>query len=155
MPNNYDSIDFKFSWNGDFAEEAGDLQDTSDDYILSLLQEIHTICASSLKDWKLYPRRAASLDDFVGEPNTKSSASAIKNRLQLAISSAGVVQEADLTIRVIPIHIYKVLIIIGVNAIATENNSLIKNQVVTSFLFDTNEHQVVSLDRPLDLGVSG
>lgn len=154
MPTNYNSIDAHWSWNGDFAEDGGDLQDTSDDHIKSLLQEIHTICASTLNDWKIYPKRAAGLDDYVGEPNTKSSAASIKSRLQLALTSAGVVRDADLAIRVIPVHIYKVLIIVGVNALSTENNSLLKNQVVTSFIFNTTEHQVVSLDKPLDLGVN-
>jgi hypothetical protein len=66
----------------------------------------------------------ATLDDFVGEPNSRKTGSAIKQRLFFALTSAGIVAPEDLEIKVVPIHIYKVLIIINIKALSTSYNSL-------------------------------
>ena len=47
MPSNYDDIDLRFTWNGDFVLKNGDLGDNSEDALLSLMDQIHDICASS------------------------------------------------------------------------------------------------------------
>jgi len=95
----YDDIDLKWSWNGDFdLDNSHDLKDTSDDGLESLRQDIHTIAASALGDWEVYPNLGAGLDDFVGEPNLRRIGDAIHDRFRIALTSTGLVLEEDLDI---------------------------------------------------------
>jgi len=149
----YDDLDLAFEWNGDFnLGHSKDLKDTSRDGLDSLLQEIHTVAASALGDWEIYPKKGASLEDFIGEPNTRTTADQIHDRLRIAITSLGLVAEEDLHIRVIPVHMYRVLILIQVNATATENNSLAEEEgLVTQLVFDFLEQGIFFLDKPAKL----
>lgn len=152
MAGYYDAIDASFCWLGDFLLDGGDVKDTSDDTISSLLDQLHDICASSLGDWIVYPQRGATLGDFIGEPNNRDTAAAIHDRLRIAITSAGLVAEEDLVIRVIPVGIYKVLIILKVDVIATPTNSLSDGEpVVTSLIFDYLEQGTYFLDKTPEL----
>jgi len=149
LANNYDNIDLYWGWSGDFAiDKKGDLKDTTYDAIRSLLQDIHTVCASSLNDWEFYPNLGATLDDFCGEPNTQTTAAAVENRLKVSLIAAGIVNEEDLAIRVIPVHTHRILIVIGVNTLATAFNSLEPgDKLVTSLVFDTVEQQVTFMEQ--------
>jgi len=144
---NYDALDARYFWNGDYNIQDGDIGDTSSDYLLSLLQEVHSVAASSLRDWENYPNYGATLDDFLGEPNTPSTASAISNRLKISLIAAGVVEESDLAIKVVPIHANRVLVVIGISATPTAYNSLANGEkLITSLVYDTVEQQVVFLN---------
>lgn len=152
MAHIYDNVDLEWVWSGDFVPYDGDLSDTTDDYLKSLLQDIHTVCASELQDWELYPGLAGGLGEFIGKPNSKSTGDLIHDRLKVAITSLGVVAEEDLNIRVIPVHIHKVLIIIRVNAVATPWNSLADGQLlVTQFVFDFIEQGITFFEKPPQL----
>ena len=150
----YDNIDLWFSWNGDISLDKGDIKDTSSDYLRSLIQDIHSVSASCLNDWEVYPNLAATLDDFIGEPNSKATCNAIHDRLRTAIVSLGVVSENDLNIRVIPVHIHRVLIIIRVDCIPTPWNGLDTTEaLVTSLVFDFLEQGITFLEKVPELGV--
>ena len=153
MPHNYDTIDLRWTWNGDYAiDTKGDLKDTVEDGLLSLKQELHTIAASELGDWEVYPGLGATLSDYVGEPNSRETANAINDRLRVAITTAGIVLEEDLDIKVVPIHRHRVLVIIRVNAMSTANNDLENNRLaVTALLFDFLEHGIWVLDKVPEL----
>jgi hypothetical protein len=149
MPGVYDNIDARWLWCGDLdLSSEKDLADTTSDTLQSLIDQIHIICASTLGDWEIYPGRGAALDDFIGEPNTRSTATRIRDRLRAALVSNGTVQENDLDIRIFPVHAQKVLIIIKVLAMAMPTNKLQESDsVVVSCVFDTTEHQVFFLDK--------
>ena len=153
----YDDIDFDFSWNGDYLlGNDGDLSDTSDDTLRSLIQDIHSICASAFNDWEFSPRRAAELDDFIGEPNIITTGDRIHDRVRLALTSNGVVLEDDLDIRVIPVHIHKVLIIIKINATATPLNKITRGQVlIVQLVFDFFEQGIFFLSKVPTLTANG
>lgn len=153
MPSNYDDIDLRFAWNGDFLrDDSGDLAINRDDALKSILDQIHSICASALEDWEIYPNRGAGLDDFVGEPNTRYQADRIHDRLRLALTSAGIVETEDLQIRVVPVHINKVLILIRIAAVATTFNALQDGELLqTAVVFDSLERQVMFLDQTPNL----
>jgi len=143
----YDNIDAMWGWSGDYSIKDGDLEDTMEDFLISLFQDIHTVAASSLQDWEEYPRLGATLDDFLGEPNNPTTASAISNRLKVSLISAGIVQEGDLAIKVVPVHNNKVFIVVGISAASTAYNSLPEGQkLITSLIFDTAEQNVYFLD---------
>jgi hypothetical protein len=144
----YDEIDLHWCWNGDFSLHNGDLRDTADDTLRSLVQELHTVAASALEDWELYPQLGASLDDFIGEPNNRRVGNAVHDRLLVSITSAGLVSEADLKINVIPVHANKALVVLTVNAIPTIANHLVDNQkIVVQLVFDLLEQGVFFLDQ--------
>jgi hypothetical protein len=146
----YDAVDIRWTWNGDLnLGHDGDLQDTSTDVLVSLIQDIHNICASALNDWELYPNLGAGLDDFVGEPNVRSRADMIHDRLRLALTTANVVQEDDLKIRVVPVHRHKVMILLMIAVTPTIDNQLSSttNRLKTAFVFDFVEQGMLFFDR--------
>ena len=148
MANNYDAVDLHWSWNGDFAIAGGDLKDTSSDALRSLIQDIHTVCASSVRDWENYPGLGATLDDFLGEPNNATIAAQVTDRLKVSLAAAGVASVNDIAIRIVPIHINKVLIIIGIDAVATAFNNLDPDdRLIVTFVFDSVEQQIHFLDQ--------
>lgn len=143
-------MDIRWTWNGDFAlGPDGDLLDTSSDVLVSMIQDVHTICASALSDWELYPNMGAGLDDFIGEPNVRSRADLISDRLRLALTNADIVDERDLSIRVAPVHRHKVLIVITIDVTPTPDNKLAatETRVKTAFVFDFVEQGMLFFDR--------
>ena len=149
MAGNYDDIDMRWTWNGDYGLGLdGDLLDTSNDLLLSLIQDCHTVCASELKDWEIYPNLGANLDDFIGEPNTRSRALLIHDRVQLGLVGAGIVADRDLTVNVVPIHRHKVLIILTINVMPTAANGLSAQTgaVRTALVFDFVEQGMLFWD---------
>ena len=144
MASFYDSTDVAWSWNGDILpSHDGDIKDTSDDTIQSMIDQIMIVVSSSLNDWAIYPSRATGIDDFVGEINNNDTADRIHDRTRLSLVSAGIVNEEDLEIRVIPISIHKMMVIIFVDAMATNTNSLENNgPVKVALVFDTATRQV-------------
>lgn len=156
MASIYDQRDVRFGWNGDFMlSHDGDLDSNTDDALISLLDQIHLVCASSLGDWAIYPNRGADLDDFVGEPNTRTTGSKIADRVRVSLISAGLVNDKDLQVRVFPVHIHKVLIIIKVDVIPTPYNNLSNGEKLqTAIAFDTVEQEIFFLDKTPSL-ISG
>jgi hypothetical protein len=158
LPSVYDAIDLSFPWSGDYIIDNGDLKDTSDDGLQSLIDQLHDIVASAIRDWLLYPNRAANIvDDFVGEPNTRATGDSLHDRLRLTIVSAGLVRESDLQVRVIPTHIHEVLIVFRIAAVPTAYNQLAENQFLqVAFVFNSLEQTVFSLhQQPQLLSLGG
>ena len=150
MASVYDSVDMRWTWNGDYSlGHDGDLADTSTDVLLSLLQDIHDICASAAQDWELLPNWGAQLDDFIGEPNVRSRANQLHDRVRLALTNTNTVAERDLQIRVIPVHRHKVMILIAVQVVATAQNQLnsTTNKVRTALVFDFVEQGMLFWDK--------
>src|SRR3990167_4235096 len=148
MPFLYDSVDLQFSFRGDFVlDERHDLQDTSDDLLWSLQNEIMTVANSSSSDWELYPGLGADLDEFVGESNSREQADRLKRRLvyQLTSGPTRLVNQSDLDIEVVPISNTAVVVLLAVSAQATDRNALstASPRRVTRLIFDYSEHGVI------------
>jgi len=137
----YDSIDLEFTWDGDYAiDDDGDIRDTSYDYLQSIRNEVANIVRSELLDWEREPTIGANLSDFLGEPNTREMGQLIQDRVKTALIAAGIVLSEDVSVRVIPVGVYKVMIAISILAIATTNNQLdISDPIVVSTIFDSTE----------------
>lgn len=147
MSNNYNQIDLKYSWRGDYLPgDDGDFADTASDQIQSLIQEIQTIANSSLGDWEENPQYSSSLDDFIGEPNNRDTANSIIDRLRTAIITNNVVKSEDLIVKIMPIDRHRILIMVSIDATSTSNNSIIRgsNPVVT-ILYDWTERGILFL----------
>jgi len=146
----YDDIDIRFYWNGDFGlGHDGDFADTLEDGLLSLRQELHDICASALGDWELYPNRGAGLEDYIGEPNTRSVSESIHDRVRMAIIAAALVAEDDLEVRVVPVHRHKVLILLSVHVMPSAFNKMNaeSSYLKTALLFDFVEQGMLFFDK--------
>ena len=143
----YDSIDLEFTWDGDYTiGDDGDLGDTSDDYIVSLIQEVQTVIKSEFGDWEKFPTLGADLSDFNGEPNTKATAKRITDRVTSKLTAIGLVKAEDLTVKIIPVGTSQVLISIRIQATPTPNNSLQLGQpVVVSLVYDSSEQGIFFL----------
>jgi hypothetical protein len=148
MPAYYDDIDCSFGYCGDFQLSAGDIKDTRVDGLQSVLDQIHSICTSTAGDWAIYPNRGASINDFVGEPNTRYTGNRLQERISMAIINSRLVNSSDLNIRVVPVHIHKVLVIIRIQALPTPFNQLNEGQILqTTMVFDSLEQEVFFLDK--------
>jgi hypothetical protein len=141
---NYDNIDFSWSWSGDYEiDGSGDLKDTSFDYIQSLKNEIMTIVKSEVGDWKASPNYAATLSDYVGEPNTRENGKSIEERITSALTSNSVVNRGDLQVRVVPVNIHQVMVMIRVQAQSTAQNSLVVGEPISvNLVYDSNENNI-------------
>jgi hypothetical protein len=147
VPNNYDGIDLKFGWNGDFMPGSdGDLADTAPDQIQFFIQQIQTVVASNLGDWEEHPALAADLETFVGEANTRDTALKIRTKVRDALVLNKIVLAQDVDVRVVPIGIYSVFIGIQARALPTPNNSLRTDNVIVSLVFDYSERVTLFLD---------
>lgn len=147
MASNYDSVDLDFTYDGDLILGFdGDLQDTSRDLLLSIQNEIQSIAKSALTDWREDPNIGADLDDFVGEPNNRATAEDMQARMESALSI--VVNVSDLSVRITPVHIHRVLVMVSLQVLATPGNRLTAGASISfSFLFDYMETGVyVDLD---------
>lgn len=148
---NYDDIDLKFTYNGDYAiGHDGDLSSTEDDALQSLIQDVQSISNSDAGDWEFYPGRGATLSDFVGEPNSRTTGSAIHDRLKMALIAQGIVLNEDLDVKVVPISNTTVLIVVRIDAEPTPFNSLSEDKLlVVQLIFDFRERGVFFFKRPL------
>ena len=115
MPKNYDNVDLYWTFDEDLLiGPGGDLMDTEDDVLLSLMQEIKTRLAGDMEDWELYLDVGAQLSDLVGEPNNKMTAEAGKAKIFSALTKDGLVAASDLSVKYMPLShdslLYKVVV---------------------------------------------
>ena len=147
MSSIYDINDLQWSWNGDFLMgDDGDLRDCRRDPLQSLRDEISSVCSSEVGDWAVYPGWGASISDFVGEPNTRTTADIMYDRIRIALVSSGIVLEEDLALRIVPISIHKVMILITVDVTPTAANKLsVGARLQVSLVFDSVQRTVFYL----------
>lgn len=140
MPQVYDRSDFAWSTRGDLViGHDGDIMDTYDDPLRSLYQEIRTRVMSTLGDWAMYPDLGANVEEFVGEPNNKVTAEALKTRIIAAIMRNGLVHGADLKVKYSPIDIDKIMFRISIAVAPTAINGG-SDYLGLSFLYDYSEN---------------
>jgi len=123
-PQIYDRTDLAWTSRGDLViGHDGDIMDTYADPLRSLYQEIRTRIESEVGDWKLYPDISAGLSDYVGEPNNKVTAEALKVRIISSMTRNGLVNSSDIQVRYAPIEFDKIMFRITVNVIPTARNA--------------------------------
>ena len=77
---------------------------------------------SDLNSWRIYPKKGAGLSDFVGEPNNKKTAEAIKTRIVSSITRNGLVNTNDLKVIYMPVDIDKIIFRISLKVASTAAN---------------------------------
>lgn len=143
----YDSIDLDWTWDGDYVlGNDGDIGDTSYDTLKSIETEVATIVKSDALDWEKDPFIGATLNDFVGEPNTRETGKRIEERVLLALGNVGILQPSDLQVRVVPITAHQLMIMITVATYWSSNNRLnMAEPVSVNLVFDTLEKDLFFL----------
>jgi hypothetical protein len=122
---NYDSIDFSWSVRGDFLKDStGDLASTDEDAIESEEAEILNLLMSLSGDYELHYTFAGDLKEFIGKPNTRETGKEISDKIRTSLVLANIVAANDIKVRVVPIRFDAIMIIIQINAAATQYNSL-------------------------------
>jgi len=101
-------IDVLFSGDQDIEFEKGDIKITRG--IDALKREIFKRLITEKGDWPLFPNEGSSLSNFVGEPNTRDAASAIKKFLMEQLSS--VIAPVTMQVSVIPVALEEVDVLI-------------------------------------------
>lgn len=144
---NYDSIDFAWTWDGDYSvDESGDIGSTESDLIISVTNEVQNVMKSESFDWEKDISIGANLSDFRGEPNSRKTGTAIEKRVKSKISEIGIVQTHDINVRVVPVHANRVLIMIRIAAESTPSNSLLPGEPIKiDLIYDTLERSTFFL----------
>ena len=142
MPQVYDNTDLTWTFRGDFTlGHNGDLADTEYDPLRSLHQEIRTRLKADLGDWLLNKDIGASLGDYVGEPNNKTTATALKTRIIGALTKFGLVDSRDIKVSFMPIDIDKILFRIAITVAATAANKS-STELLISTIYNYSENNV-------------
>lgn len=112
-----------------------------------MIQELQTICNSEVNDWQENPNYAATLDDFVGEPNNRATAQSLSDRIKTSLIANNVIRADDISIKTMPVDRFKSIIILTVKAASTANNSIPSNGLATvTFLYDYLEQGISFVD---------
>ena len=123
MPKVYDKTDLYWTFDGDILiDPEGDLCDTAEDPLRSLVQEVRTRIMGDLKEWELYPEIGAGLADLIGEANNKLTAETGKARIIAALTRDGFVASSDIGIKYIPTGPYSILYKLVIAVMPTDTN---------------------------------
>lgn len=115
--------DILFGYDTDIHFEDGDLKTTTGiDY---LEREIYKVLLTSPRDWLAAPRIGASLENFIGQQNTREMGSAIKRHVERTV--APTVYPAQLKVTVVPVSESTLNVIIDV---------YVQSNVVSRFPFE-------------------
>lgn len=137
----YDKIDLLWTPRGDFRINNGDLGDTETDPLRSLHQEVLTRIKSSIGDWQNFQKIGASLTDFVGEPNNKNNAEAMKTRIISSLTNDGLINTADLSVKYLPADIDRIIIRISIKVSPTAINGG-SNNLSINLLYNYAENNI-------------
>lgn len=140
-PQIYDRTDLAWSSRGDLViSHDGDIMDTYADPLRSVYQEIRTRMSSEVGDWVLYPDISAGLSDYVGEPNNKFTAEALKTRISASIARNGLVNNADIQVRYAPIEFDKIMFRITITVAPTARNAGSESLTISVLYNYTENH---------------
>lgn len=142
MAKNYDRVDLYFTRRGDFAIGSdGDVLDTSDDKLRSLLQEIRSRLQSEKGDWVLYPNLGADVGTVIGQPNNKTTAENLKALVTASLNQHNLVDTRDLDISYIPIGPDALLLRLNIRVMATDANER-SDSIRVQILYNYTDHNV-------------
>jgi len=142
MAGNYDRTDLVWTSRGDYViGHDGDLMDSEQDPLRSLVQEIKTRVGGDQGDWSVFPQIGANISDFVGEPNTKVTAEGMSTRINAALARNGFINTKDIKIKYIPVDREKILLRVSIKVAPTIANA--NTELLTLHgLYNYKENQV-------------
>ena len=142
MPRVYDNTDLVWTYRGDLTlGHTGDVLDTFDDPLRSIMQEIKTRIECDQGEWLVYPQVGANLSDYVGEPHNKALADAIKTRIEGALTANSLVASGDLNVKYMPISRERLLIRVSLNVAPTARNAS-SETLLLSLVYSYSENNI-------------
>jgi hypothetical protein len=130
--------DLFFSSNGDFrADESGSLETTQGYDQRALVQAIVKRLQSTQYDWPVQIQIGANIGSFLGQPNTRETAAAMKSAIVSELTRGGLVAASALTVQIVPVSISGILIVIIVR---TDDPS---QPIVVQFTYDLRDNKLV------------
>jgi hypothetical protein len=135
----YDKIvDLYFTDSGDFMlGQNNDIKDTIEEQYRGFVQMVVTRLSSAAGDWALAPTVGANLDQFVGRPNTRDLANAIRSRVLSELQSGGLVRGNELSIEIFPVSKTSLAMILAITPPRSEG------QVVLTFTYSMKENKLI------------
>jgi len=131
----YDDIDLAWTLQGDLnIGPDGDIADTASDVLRSIRQEIRTRVRSSLQDWELHPGLGADLDEIIGEPNSRETATVGRDRIVASLTRDGFMADSDIQVKSVPVDRHTILYRIRVSVASTTANGS-SEELTEKFLF--------------------
>lgn len=138
----YDKSDLFWTSRGDYLiGNDGDVMDTKYDPLRSLLQEIRTRVEADQGDWIVFPTVGSDMRDFVGEPNSPTTAEAIKTRVIAALARDGFVHTRDMKIQYMPIDRDKLLLRVSIDVAPTAENGN-SETLIRTMLYNYSDNNV-------------
>lgn len=131
-----DLIDFKWSNDGDWVIENGDIADTSRAVGQGFIQEVQDRIKSSFDDYKLLARRGANLDDFEGEINNEATWSSIESNITFSLTLDGFLDDSDFIVTVAPLSESEVAARVDFNTSLT--NVSPDSKITVKVVYDLN-----------------
>lgn len=123
MPQVYDKNDLFWTSRGDYRIAEGDISDTYQDPLRSLVQEIRTRVEADLGDWKVFDSVGANIRDMIGERNRPQIAELLRTRIIGALTRDGFINSRDISIRYLPLSHDKLMMRISIKVAPTARNA--------------------------------
>jgi hypothetical protein len=112
--------DLKWSGEGDFIMENGDIADTNNNTGLAFLQEVEERVKSGYRDWKLNELKGAGVDEYEGEINNIETQREIQNSIEYAFTKDGFLDRQDFEVTAAPISVSQVAVRIDFDTSLTD-----------------------------------
>lgn len=132
-------IDVKWSSDGDFIIEVGDMGDSKVSPGLAFLQEAEDRVKSSFNDWKLQDLKGANLEEFEGRENNQTTWSAIEESIKYSFTKDSWLDASDFSVFVAPVSRFEVGIRIDFNTALT--NIVVDSKITIRVIYDLQENR--------------
>lgn len=136
LERNISIVDFKWSADGDFDLENGDIATTSAMPAKGFLQEVIDRIKSSTNDWRLQPRKGANVDDFQGEINNRQTHRRIENAISFALTYDLFLARQDFKVTAAPVSNSQVAVRIDFDTSLTD--TVADSTIQVKVIYDTN-----------------
>ena len=138
--NRYSSkVDLYWTAEGDFSLDTTkeDIKDTHGISYRAWIQQIVDIMQSSEYDWALDTGRGASLDKFVGRPNTRELGKAIHDKVINVLTRDGIVSSRDLVVDVLPLGPSEIGIVLVLSPEGAQS------EMALTFSYDMRSNRII------------
>lgn len=143
MAKNYDRTDLYFTRRGDYLiGPDGDLFDTEEDPLRSVVQEIRSRLQSDKGDWVLYPKLGSDISYSIGEANNKQTAEELKVKVVASLNQYNLIEVRDINVSYVPIGAHTLLLRLRIAVSATDRNNASESvniQIIYNYT-DSNIH---------------
>lgn len=136
IENRLPNTDLRWSLDGDYTLLNGDFSTTESVPGKAFLQEVSDRVISSSGDWKLFPRKGANVDDFIGEPNNPTTQARIENAISFALTRDKFLDQQDFAVTAAPISQTQVAVRIDFDTSLT--NIIPDSTIQLNIVYDTD-----------------